>query len=81
MKSIINFRATKPQKVDLPFDGEQTITFIGVCPLTGIRLYTSSGSNDPRGPLGNHAVHDYIAANNSSATYERGLSLAKREWK
>lgn len=97
MKTTINFRTDKDQKVNLPFEGEVTVKFVGVCPLTGERLYVSSGGNDPRGPLGRHAVHEYvaeeygmqgptlcvswIAANNSSTMYEQGLRLAKKNWK
>jgi len=38
--------------------------FIGVCPLSGARLYepVDGGSDDPRGPLGIHACFYYVAS-------------------
>ena len=78
------------------FDGEQTLTFVGKCPVTGVRLYESTGSNDPRGPLGVHAVTDFVASefdmvgptlaaswiacNNDQAVYRRALEIAKKKW-
>lgn len=59
--SKIDFRTDKKQVVSLPFEGEVEITFAGVCPFSYVRLYVSSGSNDPRGPLGKHAVHSFDA--------------------
>lgn len=92
----IDFRTSKPQKVNLPFDGEVTIIYVGRCPVTGTRLYESTGSNDPRGPLGWHAVTDFVASeydmegptmaaswiacNNDRAIYEKALSIAKSRW-
>lgn len=78
-------------------DGRYTAKYIGKCPLTGIRLYDCPECNDPRGPLGMHAAHDYIATeydmtgpamsvcwivqNNSREQYKRGLAMAKKNWK
>ena len=78
-----------------------TVKFIGKCPVTGINLYESNElgncSNDPRGPLGKHAVTwfiaseygmigpdmaaSWIACNNDERTYRKALELAKKEWK
>lgn len=92
----IDFRKSGKQVVNLPFDGEQTITYVGKCPVTGVRLYESTGSNDPRGPLGVHACEEFVASeygfvgptintswiacNNNRHVYERALELAKRNW-
>jgi hypothetical protein len=94
--NLIDFRKNGTQVVNLPFDGEQTITFAGKCPVTGVRLYESTGSNDPRGPLGVHAVTDFVASeygmegptlsaswiacNNDRAVYEKALEIAKKTW-
>jgi hypothetical protein len=96
MKTSINFRATRPQHVCLPLSGESVVTFVGVCPLTGQRLYECDSGNDPRGPLGKHAVHEFvaeeygmtgpalavswIAVNDSREMYEQGLRLAMAQW-
>jgi len=97
MNRNIDFRKNGVQVVDLPFDGEQKITFVGKCPVTGVRLYESTGSNDPRGPLGIHAVEvfkasgfdmtgpdllaSWIACNNDQRVYNRALEIAKGSWK
>lgn len=96
MKNTIDFRKNGVQVVNLPFDGEQKITFVGKCPVTGVRLYESTGSNDPRGPLGVHAVEvfeakgwnmtgpdllaSWIACNNNRRTYDKALEIAKKGW-
>ncbi len=93
----IDFRKFGTQTVNLPFDGEQKITYVGKCPVTGVRLYESTGSNDPRGPLGIHAVTEFvateygmegptlaaswIACNNDYHMYERALKIAKKNWR
>ena len=92
----IDFRKNGVQVVNLPFDGEQKIIFVGKCPVTGVRLYESTGSNDPRGPLGIHAVTDFVASeydmtgpgllaswiacNNDRTKYEKALEIAKKGW-
>ena len=96
MKTKIDFRMGGTQEVDLPFDGEVKITYVGKCPVTGVRLYKSTGSNDPRGPLGVHAVEvfeasswdmtgpdlyaSWIACNNDREMYEKALELAQKNW-
>lgn len=96
MRTSINFHTTKPQHVRLPFAGESDITFVSVCPLTGENLYECSTGNDPRGPLGRHAVHEFVASeynmsgptlavswiavNDSLEMYEQGLRLAMAQW-
>jgi len=96
MKTKIDFRLSGTQEVNLPFDGEVEITYIGKCPVTGVRLYESTGSNDPRGPLGVHAVTDFIAkeygmtgptmaaswiaCNNDREMCGKVLELAKKNW-
>ncbi len=63
MKYKIDFRTSKPQVVHLNIDGETRVEFIGVCPITGTRLYDAIDTgNDPRGPLGNHAAGYYTAS-------------------
>jgi hypothetical protein len=97
MKTKINFRINADQVVELGIDGVQTIKYVGKCPVTGVRLYESTGSNDPRGPLGIHAVTDFvaeeygmtgptlsaswIACNNDRAKYEKALEIAKKKWR
>jgi len=92
----IDFRKNGKQTVEMGFDGKQKITFVGKCPVTGVRLYESTGSNDPRGPLGIHAVEvfeasgwnmtgpdlvaSWIACNNDRRIYERALEIAKKSW-
>jgi hypothetical protein len=92
----IDFRKNGTQVVNMGFDGEQTITYVGKCPVTGIRLYESTGSNDPRGPLGVHAItvfvasgynmtgpdvlSSWIACNNNKNIYNRVLDYAKSKW-
>jgi hypothetical protein len=96
MKTKIDFRTNKTQTVDLPFSGKSVITYLGKCPVTGIRLYESDTGNDPRGPLGYHAATEFvaeeygmtgpvinaswIACNNDSSVYEKALALAKSKW-
>jgi len=95
--SKINFRINADQVVNLPFDGEQTVKYVGKCPVPGVRLYESTGSNDPRGPLGVHAVTEFVAeeygmvgptlaaswvaCNNDRENYERALEIAKKNWR
>jgi hypothetical protein len=95
MNRKINFRINTDQVVDLGFE-TVTIKYVGKCPVTGVRLYESTGSNDPRGPLGVHAVTDFVAAeygmtgptlsaawiacNNDRAVYEKALEIAKKKW-
>lgn len=97
MKNQIDFRRNGVQVVNLPWDGEQKITYIGKCPVTGVRLYESTGSNDPRGPLGIHAATEFVASeygmegptlnaswiacNNERRHYEKALEIAKKNWK
>jgi hypothetical protein len=92
----IDFRKSGSQIVDMGFDGQQTVKYVGRCPVTGVRLYESTGSNDPRGPLGIHAVTEFIAeeygmegptlaaswiaCNNDRRMYEVALEIAKRKW-
>jgi hypothetical protein len=92
MENKIDFRKGGTQT-----DGRQTITYLGKCPITGIRLYESDDSNDPRGILGNHAVTEFVASeynmvgptmiaswiacNNDRKIYEKALALAKKNWK
>jgi hypothetical protein len=92
----IDFRKNGAQVVNMVFDGKQTVTFAGICPVTGVRLYESTGSNDPRGQLGIHAVTEFvaeeysmigptlkaswIACNNDRGRYEQALEIAKRNW-
>lgn len=96
MKTTIDFRRSGTQIVNLPWAGESVITYIGKCPVTGIRLYDCDTGNDPRGPLGNHAATEFvaeeygmvgptmyaswIACNNDRRVYERALTLAKSKW-
>lgn len=93
----IDFRRDGVQVVDLPFGGISNVSFVGVCPLTSVRLYDCDTGNDPRGPLGVHACHEYvareysmegpplnvswIAVNDDRSLYERGLAMAKTQWK
>lgn len=93
----IDFRKNGKQVVDMGMDGMQTLTYLGKCPATGIRLYESTGSNDPRGPLGEHAAMEFvakeydmtgptinaswIACNNDRKIYEKALAIAKKNWK
>lgn len=98
-------KKTTKNTIDFRRNGEQTYgaiepataKYIGKCPVTGIRLYVSSGSNDPRGPLGIHAVEWFIASeygmsgpdmaaawiacNDDRRTYERALEMAKKHWR
>jgi hypothetical protein len=92
----INFRTSKRQIVNLPFSGVSIVDFIGVCPVTGTRLYECNTGNDPRGPLGIHAATVFVAAeygmtgpdlnaswiacNNDRASHERALAIAKTKW-
>lgn len=93
----INFRAAKPQLVNLPWAGESVITFLGVCQVTGTRLYECNTGNDPRGPLGVHAatkfvaseygmagptlLASWIACNDDRKICKRALAIAKSKWK
>lgn len=95
MKKQIDFRKSGTQVFD-GFCGRETITYRGQCPVTGIRLYESDGSNDPRGILGAHAIHwfvaseydmagpdvvaSWLACNNNQHTYKRALEIAKKQW-
>ena len=97
MNRNIDFRKNGVQVVDLPFDGESRIEYVGKCPVTGVRLYVSDKGNDPRGPLGIHAVTDFVASefgmtgptlsaswiacNNDYKTYLTALDMAKKTWK
>jgi len=56
MKTI-DFRKSSVQKYRV-----DTYTYIGKCPVTGIRLYEFSGSSDPSVPLGYHAGTELIAS-------------------
>jgi hypothetical protein len=92
MNTKIDFRKNAVQT-----DGRQTITYVGKCPVTGIRLYGSTESNDPRGILGWHAVTEFVASeydmvgatikcswiacNNDRNTYEHCLTYCKNQWK
>lgn len=92
----INFRKGGKQTVDLPIAGRSVVTFVGICPVTRVRLYECDTGNDPRGPLGVHAVEvfeasgwnmtgpdlcaSWIACNNDRSVYERALALAKAQW-
>lgn len=92
----INFRLGGEQRVNLPMGGVSVIKFEGICPLTQTRLYSCDTGNDPRGPLGVHAIHEYVASeynmegptlavswlavNNDRSLYERGLALAQAKW-
>ena len=79
--------------------GDIRAQYVGTCPVSGVRLYFATNpddSNDPRGPLGHHAVTEFvareynmkgptllcswIACNNDRAQYERALKLARSEW-
>jgi hypothetical protein len=96
MNRKINFRINADQVVDLGFE-TVTIKYVGKCPVTGTRLYESTGSNDPRGPLWIHAVTvftaseydmtgpdllaSWIACNNDRRTYEKALEIARKSWK
>ena len=78
-------------------DGRYTAKYIGKCPLSGIRLYTCAETEDPRGPLGLHAATWFVASeygqtgpdmaaswlvcNNNRKQYERGLAMARKNWK
>jgi len=95
MKKEIDFRKNETQEFE-GFGEKEIIKYVGKCPITGIRLYKSSGSNDPRGVLGWHAVtefvaeeYDYtgktilcswIACNNDRNIYEKALAYAKKQW-
>ena len=94
MKNI-DFRKNGKQEYN-DFGETATLTFVGKCPVTGVRLYESTGSNDPRGLLGIHATEYFIAAeydmtgpdlvaswiacNNDRAMYDRALAIAKKSW-
>jgi len=94
MKNI-DFRKNGKQEYN-DFGETATLTFVGKCPVTGVRLYESTGSNDPRGPLGVHAVEDFVASeygmegptlsaswiacNNDRRMYEKALEIAKKKW-
>lgn len=96
MNRQIDFRRNGTQVIDLPFSGVSKIEYIGKCVVTGIRLYVSDTGNDPRGPLGQHAVQEFIASeynmrgktiyaswlacNNDSTIYQKALLKAKSHW-
>lgn len=49
------------------FTGEmRTATFVGVCVNCGIRTFSDTGGNDPRGPLGDHAAAPFYPADYSA---------------
>jgi hypothetical protein len=97
MRTKIDFRKNGNQTVNLPFAGISKITYLGKCPVTGVRLYESDTGNDPRGPLGIHAATEFvaeeygmegptlnaswIACNNDRNIYEKALVIAKKSWK
>ena len=96
MNRTIDFRKNGVQMVDLPWAGVSTITYEGTCPITGTRLYSCNTGNDPRGPLGVHAVEvfeaegfdmvgpdvlcSWISCNNDQRVYKKCLAYAKRQW-
>ena len=91
-----DFRKNGRQVIDVG-DGTQCIWYVGKCPVSGVRLYKSNESNDPRGILGHHAATEFVASeygmtgttwnaswiacNNDSETYNQMLALAKLTWR
>jgi hypothetical protein len=95
----IDFRTSAPQTIWDPWSlCADTLRYMGKCVLCGRRTYAfDSGSNDPRGSLGDHAADPLVASeysmvgpdvpacffcqNDTSKKYERILAIAKRQWK
>jgi len=76
------------------WSGDRTARYVGRCVLCGVRTFDDTDSNDPRGPMGDHAAcsmvpEDYNATgdtvpvcftcqNDSEERYTRALRRAER---
>jgi hypothetical protein len=72
----------------------RTATYAGSCVLCGVRTYTDTGGDDPRGPLGDHAAAEldpaeygatgaivpacFLCGNDTEERYRRLLRRAER---
>lgn len=94
----LNFKTNHDQKYFCDWrKTERTMRFGGRCACCGKRVYYFlDGENDPRGPLGDHAMSNLVASeygaegpdviacfncHNDERSYKRLLQITDKKWK